>query len=152
MPIITMTEDPLQHVGGVFQPRADQKKFVSCWAAKEGDASRVPGFKSVRDLQRPQPFGHGSNRALSGWEVFRPEGKNSENRISFNGVDIVEMVAPREDVEMMDKWQGVASRNRIEAIKAEELEKLDRMGLKEARDPENLKERLVEDDEKLPET
>lgn len=148
MPIVELDE-PIGHsADDTFAPHANQKLFASRWAIKEGQAGAALGFKSMRDLQQRQPFGHGSRRALSGWEPFQ-EGKKM-HEISFNGVKLVEMIAPREDVELMDQWQGIASRNRIDALKADELAKLDRMGLSEGRDPDNMRERIVQDDTELP--
>lgn len=134
-----------------FLPAADQRRFVSTWAIKEGEAKDVPGFRAERDLSQRQPFGHGSTRALSGWEQAKVPIPGSPGTmphvISHNGCKMVELIHDRESVELKDKWTGQVSLAAIDAEAEKELKKLDRMGIK--REEDNMKPRLVADEEEI---
>lgn len=152
MPVIEMEEDILSHMGGRLAPKADQKQFASTWAIKEGDGGNAIGFPSQRDLQGAQPFGHGSNRAISGYMTPKfplADGKTqAEHIVTIGGARLVEMVTDRPSAELRDQWNGTVSRNRIEAMKDEELAKLDRLGLKDSsKSTGNMQERVVQDDD-----
>lgn len=159
MPVVEMNEGDaaMGILGDKFLPSAPQSKFISTWGILEGEAKDVTGFKAERDLSQRQPFGHGSTRALSGWERAqvplldkegKPNGKMGNHVISHNGVRLVEMICDRESVELKDRWTGDVSRRNIDDASEEELTRLDRLGIK--REEDNMKPRLVSDTEDLP--
>lgn len=159
MPVVELNESEMSMgiLGDKFLPSADQKRFVSTWGILEGEAKEVTGFKAERDLAQRQPFGHGSNRGLSGWEraqvpLFdkdgKPTGKMGNKIVSHNGCRLVEMICDRESVEMKDKWTGQVSLSKIDEEAEKELKRLDRLGIK--REDDNMKARLVTDEEELP--
>lgn len=153
MPVVELNEGEaaMGILGDKFLPAADQKKFVSTWAKIEGDAKDVTGFPDERDLAQRIPFGNGSNRGLSGYERAQIPGKGGKminHVVSHNGCRMVEMVHDRESVDARDKWTAQVSLSKIDEEAEKELKRLDRLGIK--RDDDNMKARLVSDEEDLP--
>lgn len=129
MPVIEMQEQEDMIGGSLFTPSANQKKFVSTWAIKEqGRGSSLPGFKSERELTQPQPFGHGSSRAISGFEPYKDENKR-QHVVNLNGTELVEMICDRESMELRDKWTGEVSSAKVEGLEIKEVEKQRRAGI-----------------------
>lgn len=133
--IIEMTECVDSFLGGRLSPKADQRVNSSQWARKEGGrGGDLAGFPSQRDLSGPQPFGHGSHKAIAGYvphKIPTLNGKNEqENIVTINGVELVEMICPREDADARDRWCGQVSKSIVEGKKYAEIERMERAGVK----------------------